>query len=173
MRIKNLILIYFLTTILSFGQSSAFDFFSKPEKKDEPGKIVAQEVEKYTIDQIDQSNFTKVAILRGLDKIIARTSKLEILSGDEGRFGKLYIEVKKCWKSPADQRPENKILLKIEEDNKGLRELLFYGWIFSSSPSISGLEHPIYDITAIECVDSKTEIIEDESMNENNEDKDL
>ncbi len=31
----------------------------------------------------------------------------------------------------------------------------FSGWMFSSSPAISALEHPVYDITVLECADKK------------------
>ena len=93
-----------------------------------------------------------VAILQGLNKITAKTSALKVKVGEKTNFGSLSIEVKKCWKSPPDQNPENKILLKISEvDGDGLDNVIFYGWMFSSSPSISGLEHPIYDIIAISC----------------------
>ncbi|MFT6077329.1 MAG: hypothetical protein ACJA02_000993 [Myxococcota bacterium] len=163
----NLILIFFCLFIPSFNQVFAFDFFSKSEEKDEQKEAVIEKAKKIIIDQIDQNDFKKVAILRGLDKIIAKTSKLEIAVGEEQMFGKLSIEIKKCWGSPPGKRPENKILLKIEEEDKeGIRQIVFYGWIFSSSPSISGLEHPIYDITAIECVDEKTEVLEIEPIDE-------
>ncbi len=121
------------------------------------------------LDKKHQNNLSPTAILQGLNKVTGKTSELEIEVGKEMNFGKLIIKVKKCWKSPADQRPENKILLeiekassnqnllaediKIETDQKinKLGKTIFYGWMFSSSPSISSLEHPIYDITAIEC----------------------
>lgn len=108
--------------------------------------------QKLTIDKIDQSNFSGTAILQGLNKVTAKTSELKIKIGEQVDFGKLTIKAKKCWKSPPSQRPENKILLEITENNDdGVKKVIFYGWMFSSSPSISGLEHPIYDITAIEC----------------------
>jgi hypothetical protein len=114
-----------------------------------------------------------VAILQGLNKVTGKTSELRVKVGGKVSFGKLDVKVKKCWRAPLDQRPENKILLEIEEDDSRqdldvinpqnvdntnsnqksdeLKRTIFYGWMFSSSPSISGLEHPIYDITAIEC----------------------
>ena len=124
-----------------------------------PFEVLAEN--KVNTDQIDQSNFANIAILQGLDKITGRSSQIKIKIGQEVRFGKLSIIMHKCWKSPADQRPENKILLEIYEDSvnktennskdKNGRNRIFYGWIFSSSPSISGLEHPVYDITALKC----------------------
>jgi len=36
---------------------------------------------------------------------------------------------------------------KVNQENSRI----FYGWLFSSSPSLSAMEHQIYDITAINC----------------------
>jgi hypothetical protein len=120
----------------------------------------------------DNDTNSPTAILQGLNKVTGKTSNLQIKVGEKINFGKLTIKVKKCWRAPLDQRPENKILLEVEEDasnqelegeslikimdetisqENGLKKTIFHGWMFSSSPSISGLEHPIYDITAIEC----------------------
>ncbi len=93
------------------------------------------------------------ATIQILNKVTARSSKLEINIGEKTSIDNLVIEVKNCWKAPSYQRPENKILLKIDENTKDekLKKTIFYGWMFSSSPSLSGLEHPVYDITAINC----------------------
>jgi hypothetical protein len=42
-------------------------------------------------------------------------------------------------------------LLHIQSEEKLQEKRIFYGWMFSSSPSVSSLEHPIYDITALNC----------------------
>jgi hypothetical protein len=31
------------------------------------------------------------------------------------------------------------------------QKALFSGWMFASSPAISGLEHPVYDVTLLSC----------------------
>ncbi len=106
-----------------------------------------------TIDKVDPSRFNTVAIIQGLNKITAKTLLLEIKVGDTIKFGKLSITAHKCWQAPLDQKPESKILLEIyDSGNKDdSRTRIFYGWMFSSSPSISALEHPIYDIAAVGC----------------------
>lgn len=103
---------------------------------------------------LQYSNLHDTAIIQALNKITAKTSLLEIKTGTSIDFGKLTIFAHKCWKSSPDQRPEDKILLEVFDRNGksgSKREKLFHGWMFSSSPSISDLEHPIYDITAIGC----------------------
>ncbi|MES2676866.1 MAG: DUF2155 domain-containing protein [Pseudomonadota bacterium] len=154
MKANNIIFTLIVALTLSANQSFAFNFLGD-SKKSEPKNAVTEDQndnQKLTIDKIDQSNFSGTAVLQGLNKVTAKTLELRVKVGGQIEFGKLIIKAKKCWKSPADQRPENKILLEVEELNAdGTKKPIFYGWMFSSSPSISGLEHPIYDITAIEC----------------------
>ena len=109
------------------------------------------------IGQVDPLNFTNYATLQSLNKITAKTTILEATVGEEIQFGKLFINIHKCWKAPLHEAPENKMLVEIfHEDLKTKeKERIFFGWIFSSSPSISGLEHPIYDVTALKCINKE------------------
>ena len=106
-------------------------------------------------DEVTNSNYVSYAQIQALNKTTAKTSILDLKIGQRIAFGSLRIIAHKCWKSPLEQRPENKILLEIFEsktdDNTKTEKRIFYGWMFSSSPSISGIEHPIYDITALNC----------------------
>lgn len=130
--------------ILTF---SLLAFFTKPVAAEE--KTAENQI---TVKQVDQSNFANYAILQGLNKVTAKTSEFEVKVGDSVEFGKLTIIVHKCWQAPADQRPESKILLEIyENENEQNKNRIFFGWMFASSPSISSLEHPIYDVTALGC----------------------
>ena len=106
----------------------------------------------YTINKADPSRFSTIAIIQGLNKITAKTSIIEIKVGDTINFGKLTVTVQKCWQAPLDQKPDSKVLMDIyENDNEDTKKRIFYGWMFASSPSISALEHPIYDITVVGC----------------------
>ena len=107
-----------------------------------------------------RSNSVRVdtVILQGLNKITARVYNLEAEIGDTIKFGNLFIEVKNCWKAPPEETPENAVLMDIKDiksSDNGKTKRVFIGWMFSSSPAISGLEHPVYDIIPIECYDSK------------------
>ena len=105
-----------------------------------------------TISKADPSRFYNGAIIQGLNKTTAKTSTLEMRIGDKIHFGQISIIAHKCWQAPLDQKPESKILLEVfESKNNEAEKRIFYGWMFASSPSISGLEHPIYDLTAISC----------------------
>jgi hypothetical protein len=104
----------------------------------------------------DQSKHGNFAIVQALNKTTAKTSILELKVGEKTNFSNINIIPHKCLQSPLEQKPESKILLEIleikhEYNDRTLEKRIFYGWMFSSSPSISGLEHPIYDIIAINC----------------------
>lgn len=93
-----------------------------------------------------------MAILQGLKKVTAETSTFNVPLDTPTTFGTLTITLKKCVKSAPDERPENTALLLIEDSKPDAPvTTVFSGWMFSSSPAISALEHPVYDITLLEC----------------------
>jgi hypothetical protein len=92
------------------------------------------------------------AILQGLDKITARVSRFETPVGKAVTFGDLSILVRDCEKSAPEERPENAAFIQIYETRPGERQIsLFSGWMFSSSPALSALEHPVYDVNLLDC----------------------
>lgn len=94
----------------------------------------------------------QVAILQGLDKITARVSTIEAPVGQSVRFGTLDIFVKRCGKRPPEETPETTAYLEIRERRSGERPAdLFAGWMFASSPAVSSMEHPVYDVWVIDC----------------------
>src|SRR5215472_9278646 len=93
-----------------------------------------------------------VALLQGLDKITARVSKFEAPVGTPVRFGTLLIRVRDCEKSPPEETPESAAFLEIDEIRPGEVNLrVFSGWMFASSPALSALEHPVYDVNLLDC----------------------
>ena len=93
-----------------------------------------------------------IAVLQGLDKISARTSQIEAPVGSTVHFGTLSIVVRDCEQSPPEDSPENAAFLQIYETPAGEdTKRLFSGWMFSSSPALSELEHPVYDVTLLAC----------------------
>jgi hypothetical protein len=95
---------------------------------------------------------TTHAMLQGLDKITGRV--LTIIAGiDEVvTFGTLKIRVVKCLKTSPEELPDSVAFLEIQEEKpKAALYNLFAGWMFASNPSLSALEHPVYDIWIKEC----------------------
>ena len=96
------------------------------------------------------------AVLQGLKKVSAETSSFEAPIDMPTTFGTLTIIVKKCVKSKPEEQPENSALILIQDHKKDEKPTtVFSGWMFSSSPAISALEHPVYDITMLGCITYK------------------
>lgn len=93
------------------------------------------------------------ATIQILNKITAKAHYLNIPVKSKVVLGTLMIKVEDCWKSSSYELSENKILLNILEKKIGQKEYspIFSGWMFSSSPGISSLEHSVYDVIAINC----------------------
>ena len=94
------------------------------------------------------------ATLQALDKITARISTLSATIGSELSFGTLGVTVHRCAFRPPELPPEDAAFLEIIDrghDPSALPKPVFDGWMFSSSPAVSALEHPVYDITLLSC----------------------
>lgn len=102
--------------------------------------------------QSNQWKAMPVVVLQGLDKITARVSTFEIEVGKTGSFGVLSIEVKSCKKKPPTEPPEKVAFMVINDLKPGEKIIeVFKGWMFASSPSLNGLEHPVYDVWVLDC----------------------
>jgi len=94
------------------------------------------------------------AILQGMDKVSGRIVKIEAPVGQSVRFGTLEIIVRTCRKHPPEDPPESAAFIDIWEIKTGEPAAsLFRGWMFASSPALSALEHPVYDIWVSDCAD--------------------
>ena len=89
----------------------------------------------------------------GLDKITARVSTIEAPVGQAVTFGALEITVRACDKRPPEEPPEGAAYLEIVERKVNEEpKTVFSGWMFASSPAVSALEHPVYDIWGLDCM---------------------
>jgi hypothetical protein len=97
-------------------------------------------------------DFTQSASLQLLNKISTNISRVTLIKDTPFTLDNLTITLHSCWRAPIDQLPESKALLKIVEQLPGEDErTVFSGWMFASSPSLSVLEHPVYDARLLEC----------------------
>jgi hypothetical protein len=93
-----------------------------------------------------------IAILQGLDKVAAKVTQIETPVGTSVNFGTLSILVRDCETAPPEDPPNSAAFIQIYETPAGGEsKRLFSGWMFSSSPALSGLEHPVYDVTLLSC----------------------
>ncbi len=94
------------------------------------------------------------AVLRGLDKVTARASTFVVAVGEASDFGTLTVSVGACRTTTPDQTPEDAAFLEIVDTPPGeAARTVFAGWMFSSSPAVSALDHAVFDVWLDDCVD--------------------
>jgi hypothetical protein len=98
-------------------------------------------------------SYNKV-IIRILDKVTAESRTFDLNIGKTVAFGSLRIQPKTCKKAPPIDEPESASFLQIWEKTPEMKdEWVFSGWMFASSPALSAMEHPVYDVWVIDCKD--------------------
>lgn len=99
--------------------------------------------------------------LRTLDKITARTMTFEAKVGATMKFGEIFIKVQTCRKPPPVQKSEAAAFLQIWETDsvKDQSRWIFSGWMFGSSPTLSAMDHPVYDVWVIDCLGKDPEAL--------------
>lgn len=94
------------------------------------------------------------AFLRLLDKSIGRSTDVELATGETMILGRIAVRLLECRYPEASPESEAYAHLEIM-DPDGL--MLFQGWMIASSPALSALEHPRYDLWVLRCNTSSTE----------------
>ena len=97
-----------------------------------------------------EGNFTNIKVL---DKISSKNTLVVLKNGEEIKHKDLIIKSIKCKNSEFDDNPEITAYLQVKDlTNKDKNDVfVFNGWMFSSSPSITPFDHPVYDIWLIKC----------------------
>ena len=97
-----------------------------------------------------EGSFTEIKIL---DKISSKNILLKLKNGQLLKFKDLSIQSLKCKNSEFDDNPEITAYIQVRDlSNKNNDEVfVFNGWMFSSSPSITPFDHPIYDVWLVKC----------------------
>jgi len=94
----------------------------------------------------------RMVILRGLDKITARATTIYAPIGVPVRYATLTITARYCYSTPVTETPETTAFLQIVDHRPDQPERkVFSGWMLASSPSLNGMEHPLYDVWVISC----------------------
>lgn len=103
----------------------------------------------------DQMIDRPAAKLRGLDKITARTTTFQLARDKSRVMGTISVTVRACKENPPTETPESAAFLEIVEHRPDApASVVFSGWMFSSSPALSAMEHPIYDVWVLSCADA-------------------
>ncbi len=92
------------------------------------------------------------ANLRGLDRINGTIKDLSVAVGETIQYERLEITLLACRYPQGDITADAFAELSIRD----IREVAprFVGWMFASSPALSALDHPRYDVWVLSCQSS-------------------
>ncbi|MCY1125683.1 DUF2155 domain-containing protein [Frigidibacter sp. RF13] len=94
------------------------------------------------------------ALLRALDKVSGQTVDLTLKDGESGTVGAatnapLTVTLTEC-RYPKDN-PAADAFANLDVIDAG-GTALFGGWMVASSPALSALDHPRYDVWVLSCI---------------------
>jgi hypothetical protein len=101
--------------------------------------------------------YAQRAVIRGLDKVTGHARDYTLTIGRAARIGSLEVIARSCTKSAPEETPEVRIYVEVfdnppaREGEESERREIFHGWLFASSPGLNAVDHPTYDIWAIDC----------------------
>ena len=98
----------------------------------------------------NEGTFTDLKIL---DKISSKNTLVKLKNGELIKFKDLSIKSLKCKNSEFDDNPEITAYIQVKDltDENNNEVFVFNGWMFSSSPSITPFDHPVYDVWLVKC----------------------
>ena len=78
---------------------------------------------------------------------------IKLKNGENFKHKDLIIKSLKCKNSEFDDDPEITAYIQVKDLTKKSNDevFVFNGWMFSSSPSITPFDHPVYDIWLVGC----------------------
>jgi hypothetical protein len=89
------------------------------------------------------------ALLRGLDKVSGAVTDLDLSVGETVQMGRLAVTLEDCRYPVNDPAGDAYALLLIQAE--GMSGPAFEGWMIASSPALSALDHPRYDVWVMRC----------------------
>lgn len=92
-------------------------------------------------------------VLRGLDKMTGRAANIYAPVGVPVGFATLSITAHYCYSTPPIETPETTAFVEVTDNRPDQpSHKVFSGWMLASSPSLNGMQHPLYDVWVISCI---------------------
>ena len=98
----------------------------------------------------------KYASFKLLNKTTNKVSTKDILVSSKISWETLNIEVLYCGSTPPTEIPEDYVLIDVYDTINNKNTNIYKGWMISSSPDVTPLENPIYDLWLVDCSNDKT-----------------
>ena len=134
-----------------------------PQEEVPAEELVEEEAEEATpVEEVVETTVRRrhpVALIHAIDKTTAESMQFEVeVGGRPVRFAKsLIFKVRACEVTGPNELTEDAIAYveagvqpRAERASTEARQI-FKGWMFASSPSLNGLEHPLYDAWVVGC----------------------
>src|SRR5262249_56023087 len=88
-----------------------------------------------------------VAIFAALDKVTAKISRLEVPLNQTATFGALKITPRVCYSRAPTEPPKTTSFVEVDETQlDGKQKRIFTGCIFTDSPALNPVQHPVVDV---------------------------
>ncbi len=98
---------------------------------------------------------TNTAQMQAMDKITGRVSVINVPVNSEVKFGSFSIVVRDCKTRSPEETPENFAFVDVVDTNTNSDKVnIFKGWMLSSTPALNAIEHPVYDVWLLKCIDT-------------------
>ena len=98
----------------------------------------------------------KYASFKLLNKTTNKVSTKDILVSSKISWETLNIEVLYCGSTPPTEIPEDYVLIDVYDTINNENTNIYRGWMISSSPDVTSLQNPIYDLWLVDCINDKT-----------------
>ena len=98
----------------------------------------------------------KYASFKLLNKTTNKVSTKDITVNSKILWETLNIEVLYCGSTPPTEIPEDYVLIDVHDTVNNENINIYKGWMISSSPDVTPLENPIYDLWLVDCSNDKT-----------------
>lgn len=90
------------------------------------------------------------AVIRTLDRMTGAVADATLATGQAQTLGRLTITMEEC-RYPADL-PLGEAFAHLTITDAEATDPVFKGWMIASSPALSALDHPRYDVWVLHCV---------------------
>ena len=133
--------------------ANIFDFL--PQEKTKQEEINNEDIFTKILEMKDNKGqfqaFNQAKIV-AINKIVANSQTLIVNINEPIFFHNLEVKLLKCFKNLDPYHEDsyglfNLVEYKMNDDAKNI----FQGWLISSSPSLSTLQNPIYEIFILDC----------------------
>lgn len=146
------------TTELAADQVSDEEDTATDEAEKGEGESDEDKARRLAADTPTPRQRRRVAIVEAIDKITAESMRFEVeVGGPPVRFNNNLIFTARACEVAADNEVVKDaiayldITLQPRAAPGTAPRQIFRGWMFSSTPAISGLQHPIYDAWIVGC----------------------